>query len=152
MIGRRTLLGWFACLPFWTGISLVTRADAVNIPDLPADPQQRLRRLCWQFERRARHKWHVEDYSNWTYVGAAWNQRPTPTGRERIYQHHHVCGEGTTAIEAIDDWYSKLPTERCDVIFWRVKPELVFDTNYDSKQTIWRVFSRFAIVPLGELS
>lgn len=67
----------------------------------------------------------------------------------QTYEHRMVCGEGGTAEEAINDWFGKLPTNPVETIIWRVYPEISSEVDYDTKKRTYRVFSRFAIVPLN---
>jgi hypothetical protein len=65
-----------------------------------------------------------------------------------VLTHRMVIGEGDTADEAILDWYSKMPafSERT---WWREKPGIVSDTDFNTKKTLYRVFCRFCVIPDG---
>lgn len=61
-----------------------------------------------------------------------------------VYEQHHWCGSGETADQAIDDWWSKRPTDKLEMLFWRVRPELDSDWDFAAKTRSWQVFSRAA--------
>lgn len=54
------------------------------------------------------------------------------------------CGKGETPDAAIDDWWSKRPTDKLEMLFWRVPPELDSDWDFATKTRSWQVFSRAA--------
>jgi hypothetical protein len=100
----------------------------------------RLDRLCRQFVSLA--KYEVDIVSIETTLPVAYEAKPNA----KTYEFIPACGEGDSAVEAIDKWFGKLPTDPFDTLIWRVKPELVSERHFDTNSVKWRVFSRFAVV------
>ena len=64
--------------------------------------------------------------------------------RVETFEYHEWRGKGETPDEAIDDWWSQRPTDKLEMLFWRVKPELDSDWDFATKTRSWQVSSRAA--------
>ncbi len=133
--------------------------DGLPVADdeLPNDPAGRICRLKWLWHHQFEHKitmgpTYPQEFS---YAGNGWpGQWDTLPGaanaKSYLYEQHSIEGDGVSAIEAIDDWYKKLPVNhdgKWYAVVWRVEPELASEQDFNSKLRRWRVWSRFAIIP-----
>lgn len=153
---RRSLA---ALLPAWAATWVASKAWASDprFINIPTDPRGRLVRRKWMFERLSgcRHSWDIHildcrpDGTPFAYSYAGDGPATPPNIFEGTYQFVQVRGIGTTAIEAIDDWYGKLPSGQFETIIWRAKPEMASDLDFNTKTTRWQVYSRMALIPRG---
>lgn len=118
-----------------------------SVSGVPSDPCARLVWLRRQFLNGFAHQWEIKPGSM-AYAGTGmWPIEKPDAEQIRTYEHQIICGDGASANEAIDDWYSRLPKGGGYAIIWRVEPELASELDFDSKVTRWRVFSRFCVIP-----
>jgi hypothetical protein len=177
ILSRRSIFTGLAALGAMVGLGLpVLKADP-----LPLDPAERLAFLRKTFLHRARATersvmplWYTDPT---VYVQTLDTAIPISTvshpllleavlkfqasaagellpahGPAHVYAHHQVLGRGATDIEAIDDWYSKLPQGQFETVVWRAEPELAYETDFDRQTTEWQVYSRMACIPAMEAS
>lgn len=114
----------------------------------PTEPHARLvwAKHIWRIKAGVRHEWDIRP-DRLSYGGAGWlYEKPNPDAPVFEYRHREISGEGATGIEAVDDWYAKMPTGRIETVFWRAEPELASERDFDTKQTRWQVYSRFAAI------
>lgn len=57
---------------------------------------------------------------------------------------------GAFEYHAIEDWVKNLPVGKWHTILWRVPPELVSEFNFGTRKRMFRVWSRFALIPFAD--
>ena len=125
--------------------SLPALAAAPSIETMPRDPQARILKYLYIWHQQFIHKWDLPHGTLlYAYAGAGWPRSEVPAGH---FSHRTVLGEGSTALAAVDDWWSRMPQEAAFGVVWRNRPELAEDYNFDSKTRSFAVHSRFAIIP-----
>lgn len=155
-VTRRGFAALVAAVGAFVGVGLSESVQAntshVLPTDLPTDPKARLCKLVWLWRRQIANEWDISAYPTaFSFAGETnargpWEGRWPKPDEMRVYQHQMIIGEGTTAIEAIDDWYAKMPRGQWYGVVWRIKPDIESERDFDTKQTRFAVYSRFALI------
>jgi len=94
--------------------------------------------------------------AKWTAQVAAYqhgieDESPLESGAEPgAFEYRMIKGDGDSEAEAIEDWVKNLPVGKWHTILWRVPPELVSEVNSGTRKRMFRVWSRFALIPFAD--
>lgn len=104
-----------------------------------------LAELTRQFEAQAKQV-HTIDAGRFTSIPVIVEEAKESSFP--VYEYLAIQGDGDSVESAINDWWGKIPKNSVEAIIWRVRPELVSEKSFATKTVSYRVWSRFAIVPL----